>query len=130
MFGRLMNVFKGFLALFVKDMEKKNPEARNRGHTVVKFSPEGKVLLTIGKPGVAGHPPEALTEPTSIVELANGDFLISEGHSGAGVRLDYERTSPEALGATMLEYLGKPVHSAEVPVDGTDRAARLIADLL
>ncbi len=26
MFGRLMNVFKGFFALFVKDMEKKNPE--------------------------------------------------------------------------------------------------------
>ena len=49
---------------------------------------------------------------------------------GAGVRLDYERTSPEALGAAMLEYLGKPVHSAEVPVGGTDRAAQLIADLL
>ena len=49
---------------------------------------------------------------------------------GAGVRLDYERTSPEALGAAMLEYLGKPVHSAEVPVDGTNRAAQLIADLL
>jgi hypothetical protein len=30
----------------------------------------------------------------------------------------------------MLEYLGKPVHSAEVPLDGTDRAARLIAGLL
>jgi UDP:flavonoid glycosyltransferase YjiC (YdhE family) len=49
---------------------------------------------------------------------------------GAGVRLDYEGTSPEALGAAMLEYLGKPVHSAEVPVDGTNRAAHLIADLL
>ena len=49
---------------------------------------------------------------------------------GAGVRLDYERTSPEALGAAMLEYLGKPVHSAMVPLDGTDRAAQLIADLL
>jgi pimeloyl-ACP methyl ester carboxylesterase/UDP:flavonoid glycosyltransferase YjiC (YdhE family) len=49
---------------------------------------------------------------------------------GAGVRLDYERTSPEALGVAMLEYLGKPVHSAEVPVDGTNRAAQLIADLL
>ncbi|MFI5373947.1 MAG: alpha/beta fold hydrolase [Candidatus Rokuibacteriota bacterium] len=49
---------------------------------------------------------------------------------GAGVRLDYDRTSPEALGAAMLEYLGKPVHSAEVPLDGTDRAARLIAALL
>jgi len=49
---------------------------------------------------------------------------------GAGVRLDYDRTSPEALGAAMLEYLGKPVHSAEMPLDGTDRAARLIAELL
>ena len=49
---------------------------------------------------------------------------------GAGVRLDYDRTSPEALGAAMLEHLGKPVHSAEVPLDGTDRAARLIAALL
>jgi sugar lactone lactonase YvrE len=29
-----------------------------------------------------------LTEPTSIVELANGDLLISEGHSGQGVALE------------------------------------------
>lgn len=66
---------------------KKNPEDKTKGHTVVKFSPEGRVLLTIGAPGVAGNPPEALTEPTGIVELPNGDFLISEGHSGAGVNL-------------------------------------------
>ena len=49
---------------------------------------------------------------------------------GAGIRLDFEHTSPEALGAAMLERLGKPVHSAPVPLDGTDRAARLIAGLL
>lgn len=66
---------------------KKYPGEKNKGHTVVKFSPEGKLLLTIGTPGVAGNPPEALNEPTSIVELPNGDFLISEGHSGAGVNL-------------------------------------------
>lgn len=65
----------------------KNPEDKSKGHTAVKFSPEGKILLTIGTPGVAGNPPEALTEPTSIVELPNGDFLISEGHSGAGTDL-------------------------------------------
>ena len=35
-----------------------------KGGVVVKFSPDGKVLLTLGKPGVAGNPPEALTEPT------------------------------------------------------------------
>jgi pimeloyl-ACP methyl ester carboxylesterase len=49
---------------------------------------------------------------------------------GAGVRLDYDHTSPEALGAAMLEHLGKPVHSTDIPLDGTDRAARLIAGLL
>ena len=49
---------------------------------MVKFDPEGKVLLTIGKPGVAGNPPEALTEPCSIVVADNGDIFISEGHSG------------------------------------------------
>ena len=49
---------------------------------------------------------------------------------GAGVRLDYDRTSPEALGAAMLEHLGKPIHVADMPFDGTDRAARLLAGLL
>ena len=47
-----------------------------------KFSPDGKVLLTIGKPGVAGDPPDALTEPTSIVMAPNGDLFITEGHGG------------------------------------------------
>ena len=32
----------------------------DKGSVVVKFSPEGKVLLTLGKPGVRGNPPEAL----------------------------------------------------------------------
>lgn len=61
---------------------KKNPQAAGKGHVVVKFSPEGKVLMTLGKHGVAGNPPEALNEPTSIVIADNGDIFISEGHSG------------------------------------------------
>src|SRR6266487_2531585 len=64
---------------------KKSPEAKGKGHTVVKFSPEGKVLLTLGKPGVAGNPPDALTEPCSVVVAPNGDIFITEGHSGQAV---------------------------------------------
>src|SRR5450432_3531069 len=60
----------------------KNPEAGGKGHTAVKFSPEGKVLLTLGKAGVAGNPPDALTEPTSVVTAPNGDIFVAEGHSG------------------------------------------------
>lgn len=61
---------------------KKNPEEKPKGHVVVKFSPDGKVLLTLGKPGVAGNPPDALTEPCSVVTAPNGDIFVAEGHSG------------------------------------------------
>src|SRR5258705_12504570 len=33
------------------------------GHQVIKFSPDGKVLLTLGKAGGAGNPPAALPDP-------------------------------------------------------------------
>jgi streptogramin lyase len=52
------------------------------GHQVIKFSPEGKVLMTIGKAGVAGAPPDALTEPNDVVVAPNGDIFVAEGHSG------------------------------------------------
>jgi len=53
-----------------------------KGSVVVKFSPDGKVLMTIGKAGVKGNPPEALTEPTDVVtDPRNGDVYIAESHT-------------------------------------------------
>src|SRR6266540_3765839 len=52
------------------------------GHQVIKFSPDGKVLMTLGKAGVAGNPPEALTEPNDVVTAPNGDIFVAEGHAG------------------------------------------------
>jgi pimeloyl-ACP methyl ester carboxylesterase/UDP:flavonoid glycosyltransferase YjiC (YdhE family) len=49
---------------------------------------------------------------------------------GAGARMDYDRTTSEDLGASIVEHLGKPVHWREAPRGGTERAARLIAELL
>jgi DNA-binding beta-propeller fold protein YncE len=67
----------------VNERERKRyPEVTGKGSVVVKFSPEGKVLLTLGTPGVAGNPPDALTEPNSVVVAPNGDIFVSEGHSG------------------------------------------------
>jgi streptogramin lyase len=56
--------------------------ARLVGHQVIKFSPEGKVLMTLGKAGVAGDPPVALTEPNDVITAPNGDILVAEGHAG------------------------------------------------
>ena len=58
------------------------PQARGKGHQVIKFSPEGKVLLTLGRAGVAGDPPEALNEPCDVVTASNGDIFVADGHSG------------------------------------------------
>jgi sugar lactone lactonase YvrE len=47
-----------------------------RGHQVIKFSPDGKVLLTLGTAGVAGTPPSALTEPNGVITASNGDVFV------------------------------------------------------
>ena len=52
-----------------------------KGSVVVKFSPEGKVLMTLGTPGVAGNPPNALTDPNDVVTDANGDIYVAESHT-------------------------------------------------
>jgi sugar lactone lactonase YvrE len=60
---------------------KKFPGEKAKGNIVVKFSPEGKVLLTLGKAGVAGNPPEAFTDPNDVVTAPNGDIYVSESHT-------------------------------------------------
>ena len=52
------------------------------GSAVIKFSPEGKVLMTLGTPGVRGNPPAALTDPTDVVtDPRSGDVYVAESHS-------------------------------------------------
>jgi DNA-binding beta-propeller fold protein YncE len=65
-----------------KGPDGKDPKTNGKGHCVIKFSPEGKMLLTLGKPGVAGNPPEALTEPQDVLTAANGDIFVAEGADG------------------------------------------------
>jgi sugar lactone lactonase YvrE len=60
---------------------KKFPGEKTKGNIVVKFNPEGKVLLTLGKAGVAGEPPDAFTDPNDVVTAPNGDIYVSESHT-------------------------------------------------
>jgi sugar lactone lactonase YvrE len=53
-----------------------------KGHQVFKFSPDGKVLLTLGKAGVAGDTPDTFNQPSDVVIASNGDIFVADGHGG------------------------------------------------
>jgi DNA-binding beta-propeller fold protein YncE len=55
-------------------------DRRSRGHQVVKFSPEGRVLLTLGTPGVPGSDTAHFNAPSDVVVAANGDIFVADGH--------------------------------------------------
>ena len=57
-------------------------EAGTKGHQVIKFSPEGEVLLTLGEAGQPGSGPGQLNEPCDVITAPNGDIFVSDGHSG------------------------------------------------
>jgi sugar lactone lactonase YvrE len=53
-----------------------------KGHQVFKFSPDGKVLLALGKPGTAGEGPDTFNAPSSVLIAPNGDIFVGDGHGG------------------------------------------------
>ena len=52
-----------------------------KGHQVFKFSPDGKVLMTLGKAGVAGNGPDTFDQPNAVAIAPNGDIFVSDGHN-------------------------------------------------
>ncbi len=70
------------------------PNAAGKGHAVIKFSPQGKVLMTLGTPGVAGDPPTHFNEPSDVFVAPDGSIFVSEGHSAQFL----DEPGPAAIG--------------------------------
>jgi len=51
-----------------------------KGQQVFKFSPDGKVLMTLGKAGVAGDGTDVFSGPSDVVVASNGDIFVADGH--------------------------------------------------
>ena len=87
---------------------KKFPGEDGKGSVVVKFSPEGKVLLTLGKPGTRGNPPEALTDPTDVVtDPRSGDVYVAESHTDVADPSLVGRISVFDRNGKFLRIIGK-----------------------
>ncbi|MBI3049630.1 MAG: hypothetical protein HYY76_15100 [Acidobacteria bacterium] len=57
-------------------------KAGTKGHQVIKFSPDGKVLMRLGRAGVAGSGPDTFNQPCDVITAPNGDIFVADGHSG------------------------------------------------
>ena len=55
-----------------------------KGHQVHKFSSEGKLLMSLGKKGVAGKGPDTFDQPSDVLVAPNGDIFVADGHSAEG----------------------------------------------
>ena len=51
-----------------------------KGQQVLKFSPEGKLLLALGKAGVAGDGPDTFNQPSDVIVAKTGEIFVADGH--------------------------------------------------
>jgi DNA-binding beta-propeller fold protein YncE len=54
--------------------------AAKAGHQIYKFSPDGKLLMTLGKAG-GGRGADYFWQPNAVLVAPNGDIFVSEGHT-------------------------------------------------
>ena len=53
------------------------------GHQVLKFSPTGEVLMTLGQRGLGGSGPDLLQQPNDVVvDPVDGDIFVADSHRG------------------------------------------------
>jgi len=74
-----------------------------KGQQVFKFSSDGRLLLTLGKAGVAGAEPGMFDEPTDVVTAPNGDVFVTEGHGKGN-----NRVSKFSKDGQFIKAWGKP----------------------
>jgi hypothetical protein len=54
--------------------------ANGRGSQVFKYTPDGKLLMTLGKAGVTGNGPDEFNEPNAVKVAPNGDVFVASAH--------------------------------------------------
>ena len=53
----------------------------DRGHQVLKLTPDGEIVMALGTKGVAGTDSRTFNAPTDVVVAPNGDIFVTDGHN-------------------------------------------------
>ena len=77
------------------------------GHQVHKFSPDGKLLMSLGTKGVAGNGKHEFNGPSDVLVAKNGDIFVADGHGTDGnnriVKFDSKGRFKKTWGTTGAE---------------------------
>ncbi len=86
--------------LWVTDAQGKD----GKGQQVFKLSPDGKVLMTLGKAGVSGAGNDVFSGPCDVVVANNGDIFVADGHIA---NVDVNRIVKFSKHGTFIKAWGK-----------------------
>ena len=56
----------------------------DRGHQVHKLSPDGELLMSLGKAGVAGDGMDEFNGPSDVLVAPDGSIFVADGHGSEG----------------------------------------------
>ncbi len=75
-----------------------------RGHQVHKFSAEGRLLMSLGRAGVAGRGTDTFDQPSAVLVAPDGSIFVADGHGAEGnnriVKLGPDGTFLKQWGST------------------------------
>jgi len=60
------------------------PVPEGIGHTIMKFSPDGELLMRLGKEGVAGDSTDVFNKPSDMLVAPDGSIFVVDGHDAGG----------------------------------------------
>jgi DNA-binding beta-propeller fold protein YncE len=81
--------------------------ADNGSHQVFKMDQNGRVLMTLGKKGVAGPGTDEFDAPTEVAIASNGDIFVADGHTGGGLAVGNSRIMKFDRNGKFLRTWGK-----------------------
>jgi DNA-binding beta-propeller fold protein YncE len=62
-----------------------------KDQTVRQFGPDGRAMMVLGKPGVAGNGGDTFNSPSDVLIAPNGDIFVADGHGDFPVKNTNDR---------------------------------------
>lgn len=79
-----------------------------KGHQVHKFSPDGELLMSLGKAGVAGAGMDEFNQPSDVLVAPDGSIFVVDGHGAEGnnrvMKFNADGEFIKTWGSTGREY--------------------------